>query len=161
MALRRGFTRLWIVLSVLWLFVWLLGNQTLQNAWGFAARSYLSTSVKPNDLELISFDSGLATIGYHDVRNAWVDDEEFWMDGPRVLEIDTSGITPSSGEQWTKLLEAAALKFNQDAAQVNAKIRLVRDKVLADLVVAVAIPLSLFALGMLTAWVATGFRERS
>lgn len=159
MAWRTGFVRLWLVSSVLWCVIWLYANGIDEKAYRFASSDYLSTNMTSEDIQIEYLEEGVLNATVIDVRNAWLGDN-WWMDSPRILEIDTSGVSEDMSAAWGQMLEAIVLEFNQQAAIHNAGIRKQGVEVLYTVSIAILVPLATLIFGAAIGWILSGFRKR-
>lgn len=140
---RRGLFRLWLVAAVLWIAFVLSISDTVE-----AAGSYLSGEsmrfgfgVSASELSISTMNDGRVTVT---------------VDG-RIYEIDPSGVSPTDSDEWARILDAAALKMNQDAAINNADRTLARAATLNGIKLATLPPFFVLVLGASLLWALYGF----
>lgn len=137
----RGLLRLWLVASVLWMAAALLVLDTFGTAGAYLGGRFLRTEIVASELSVSPVKDGVVTVAFEG----------------RVYEIETGGVQPSDRDAWTRLLDAATLMMNQDAAINNARLRRARADALAGTGLAMLPPLFVLALGASLLWAVRGF----
>lgn len=138
----RGFFRLWVVLSILWVVAIALleGLPDLQSY----ARQMQRTDVTAFEVSASPNPDGSYTME---------------ADG-RSFVIEIAGTVPPASDAWQRMLEDVAQQFNRDAEEANTAVRVARQSSVLGLLLLAAIPpVLLLMLGSSLLWAFRGFRR--
>lgn len=137
----RGLFRLWLVISAIWIIAALLVTQTFEAVGDYLNGQSLRTNVISSELSVSPVENDVVTVTFEG----------------RAFVIETAGVQPSQGDEWSEFLRAAALLVNQDAAINNAQRRRTKADILNGMWIATLPPLAMLLLGTSLLWAMRGF----
>lgn len=140
---KRGFIRLWFVISVPWVVAIAIFSFYLNDAYKHFYAKIEPTTLSANDLEIIDFTESTLTIGHGSMKT--------------VITWEIPDPINKHQDKHHEVLKQVIDFINNKAMDKNHKTKSTRKQIILGLGTAILFPLFLLIIGMILRWLVLGF----